>query len=115
MAQPTTRMTINLSHYLHKRLKYQAFMHDTTMTQILERGAESLVEYLEAGNSTVSEAPQDQTNRVTLSTSVTADQAELFDQLLDQRGDTAHDVLERAIVAYLARIDNPRSYPARRF
>lgn len=115
MATPSARMTINISDYLHKRLKYQAFMHDITMTQILERGAESLVEYLEADDSTVSQAPRDESTHVTVSTSITADQAELFDQLLTQRGDTAHEVLERAIVAYLARIDNPRSYPARRF
>lgn len=102
MATPTTRMTINISDYLHKRLKYQAFMRETTMTQIMERAVEGLVEYLEADDSVVSREPRDGRNTVSLSTSVTTAQAELFNQVLAQRGETSHDVLERAIAAYLA-------------
>lgn len=102
MPAPTTRINMSMSHYLHKRLKYQAFMRDTTMTQIMERAVEGLVEYLEADDSVISREPQDGRHTVSLSTSVTREQAELFNQVLTQRGETSHDVLERAIAAYLA-------------
>ena len=102
MATASARMTINISEYLHKRLKYQAFMRETTMTQLMERAVEGLVEYLEADDSAVSRAPREERNTVTVSTSVTVDQAELFNQVLAQRGESAHDVLERAIAGYLA-------------
>lgn len=108
MATPSARMTINLPEHLHKRLKYQAFMRDTTMTRIMERATAGLVDYLEADNSEISRHSPDGRPNVTISTSVTADQADLFHRLLDQRRETAHDVLERAIAAYLANVPSTR-------
>lgn len=106
MSQPIARLSINISAYLHKRLRYQAFVRDTSMTQILERAAEGLVEYLEADDSVVSKNPQYELPHVTISTSVTSEQADLFNRLLDERGESSHEVLERAIIAYLANVPN---------
>lgn len=106
MATSSTRMTINLPESLHKRLKYQAFMLDITMTQIMERAVEGLVEHLEANDSVVSREPRDGHNTVSPSPSVPTEQAALSHHTLDQRDENAHDVLERAIAAYLS--NSPR-------
>lgn len=47
MAQPTTRMTLNISHYLHKHLKYQA--GEVTYLKVLRAGCLLVIEMSRGG------------------------------------------------------------------
>lgn len=106
MATSSTRMTINLPESLHKRLKYQAFMLNITMTHIMESAVEGLLEHLEAAESVASREPHEGRNTVSPPPSVPTEQAHLSHPTLDQRNENSHDVLERAIAAYIA--NSPR-------
>lgn len=101
MAAPTTRMTINISHYLHKRLRHLAFIHETTMTSIMERGTEGAVDYLEADDSIVTGQPKKYEDLISASVKLTTEQAKLFYDALAQRGERAEDVLERMVMGYI--------------